>query len=154
MTSASQQCNALGGVVIFDGGNPRTFTAKARETLSGGFLVAVSGATDDVGSQASSYADGDLQVFGTQNAKVFNGIALNNAGSNSLVTVATRGAYLMRCAGIVSGGAWVTHNASGNVLNWVGSTSGTSLIENAVVGRAMTTSASGTNYYALVSLLG
>jgi len=150
MASASQSTNPLGAVVIFDGDTPRTFTANATETISGGFLVQVSGATGDVGSGVSSYADGDIKVIGAQDIKLFNGIALNNAGSNSLVTIATRGAYLMRAGEIVSGGALVGHNASGNVGNWVAAASGTALIQDTIVGRAMTTSASGTNNYALV----
>jgi len=153
MVSDSQSTNTLGAQVILDGGNPRTFTAKALETISGGFLVNTSGATGDVGSQVSSYVAGDIKVLGAQDAKLCNGIALNNAGSNELVTVATRGAYLMRCAGVVSGGALVKHNASGNVLNWTapGSTAVT-VVQDTTIGRAITTSASGTANFALVSL--
>lgn len=150
MVSASQSTNSLGAVVIFDGETPRTFTAKAREVISGGFLVSTSGATGDVGSGTASYVTSDVTVIGAQNVKLFNGIALNNAGSNEFVTVATRGAYLMRAGAIVSGGALVGHNASGNVGNWVASASGTALIQDTIVGRALTTSASGTNSYALV----
>jgi len=150
MVSASQITNPLGAEVIFDSEVPRTFTAFARETISGGCLVQISGATGDVGSGASSYAASDLTVIGAQNVKLFNGIALQNAGSNESVTVATRGAYLMRAGEIVSGGALVGHNASGNVCNWVAAASGTALIQDTIVGRALTTSASGTNNYALV----
>lgn len=150
MVSADQLSNALGAQVIFDGDSPRTFTAKALETISGGYLVNISGATSDVGSEVSSFADGDLKVAGAQDAKLFNGVALNNAGSNELVTVATRGAYLMKAGAIVSGGALVGHNASGCVGNWVASVSGTALIQDTIVGRALTTSASGTSNYALV----
>lgn len=153
MASASQSTNPLGANVVFDGGNPRTFTAKALETISGGYLVNISGATSDVGSQISSFADGDLKVVGAQDSKLFNGIALNNAGSNELVTVATRGAFLCRAGGIVSGGALVGHNASGNVQNWTapGSTA-VNVIQDTIVGRALTTSASGTSNFALVHL--
>ena len=62
MASASQITNPLGAQVIGDGGTPRTFTATAREVISGGFLVQVSGATNDVGSDVSSFANGDIQV--------------------------------------------------------------------------------------------
>lgn len=153
MVSASQISNTLGAVVIRDGEVPRTFTAKAREVISGGFLVQVSGATGDVGSDSASYATGDLQVVGAQNSTLYNGIALNNADSGGTVTVAVKGAYLMNAGGIVSGGALVTHNASGGVLNWKGHVSGTSLISESIVGRAQTTSASGTSNYAMVDLL-
>jgi len=152
MASESQITNPLGAQVVLDGENPRTFTAKALETISGGFLVNTSGATSDVGSQVSSFTTGDVKVVGAQNAKLCNGIALNNAGSNELVTVATRGDYLMRCGGIVSGGAIVTHNASGNISNLLSSTSGTGVLSDTAIGRAKTTSASGTSLFALVSL--
>ena len=154
MVSAAQSANPLGAIVLFDGDSPRTFTAKARAVVSGGDLVNVSGATSDVGSASASYTTGDIQVLGAQTIELFNGIALTNAGSNELVTVATRGTYFMRAGGIVSGGAWVGHNGSGNVLNWKGSISGTTLPQEAVVGRAQTTSASGTDAFVLVSLLG
>lgn len=148
MASASQITNTLGAAVIFDGGVPRTFTAKAREVISGGFFVQISGATGDVGSQVSSFADGDLKVIGAQDIALCNGIALNNAGSNELVTVAQRGAFLCNAGEIVSGGGLVKHNASGAVANL----SGTSIIANQPIGRALTTSASGTSNYALIGL--
>lgn len=151
MASASQLANTLGAVILFDGEVPRTFTAKALETISGGFLVNTSGATSDVGSEASSYGDGDIKVVGAQDSKLFNGVALNNAGSNELVSVLQRGGALVRCGGIVSGGALVTHNASGAVQNLIQvASSGTGVLNDTIVGRAITTSASGTGNYSLV----
>lgn len=150
MASASQITNPLGAAVVFDGEVPRTFTARAREVISGGFLVQTSGATGDVGSQISSFGDTSIQVVGAQNPALCNGIALNNAGSNELVTVATRGAFLMQAAAIVSGGAQVGHNASGAVGYLV--TSGAGATGATVLGRAYTTSASGTSNFALVGL--
>jgi len=152
MVSASQSANTLGAVVVLDGETPRIFSAKALETISGGVLVNTSGATGDVGSQISSFLTGDLKVVGAQNETLFNGLALNNAGSDEVVSIARRGAYLMNAGGIVSGGALVGHNASGGVLNWHGNVSGTALINQTIVGRALTTSASGTANYALVAL--
>jgi hypothetical protein len=153
MVSADTITNPLGAVVIFDGDSPRIFTAKAREVVSGGALVMTSGATGDFSSGTAGYADGDIQVSSAQDPTLFNGVALNNAGSNELVSIATRGTFIMRAAGIVSGGAWVGHNGSGNVTNWVSSVSGTALLDNAVVGRAMSDCASGTNAFVLVGLL-
>lgn len=150
MVSASQITNPLGTAVLFDGGTPRTFTAKALETISGGFLVQISGATGDVGSDTASYITGDLKVIGAQNPSLYNGVALNNAGSNELVTVATRIVHLAKAGEIVSGGALVGHNGSGAIVNWIGHISGTALIQDTIVGRAWTTSASGTNNYALI----
>ena len=153
MASESQISNTLGAQVIMDGGVPRTFTAKARETISGGYLVQISGASDDVGSQVSSYATGDLQVIGAQDIKLCNGIALSNVASGGTLTVARRGDYLMHAHGIVSGGALVQHNASGGVANLgvLGSVS-VGTLGPTPIGRAMTTSASGTALYALVEL--
>ena len=111
--------NPLGAVCLFDGENPRTITGKAIQTISGGQFVYISGAdgSAQVGSQAASFQDGDLD-FGLQvAADRCNGIALTNAGSDDLITVATRGAYLVRAGQIVSGGALVKHNASGGVAN-------------------------------------
>lgn len=156
MASAAQITNPLGAQTLFDGGVPRTFTAHAREVISGGDLVQISGATGDVGSQVSSYADSDLQVIGAQNVKLCNGIALFNAASGARVTIATRGAYLCLAGGIVSGGALVMHNASGAVANWTPLGDSGTQYEGVMgigpIGRAMTTSASGTANFALVHI--
>jgi len=151
MASTSQITNPLGAQVLADGEVPRTFTAIAREVISGGFLVQTSGASGDVGSQVSSFGDGDLLVMGAQNVKLCNGIALNNAGSNELVTVAMRGDYLMRADANVSGGALVQHNGSGGVVNLQGAGStATTALDNTPIGRAKLNAASGA--YTIVSL--
>lgn len=144
--------NPLGAQVVFDGGNPRTFTARAREVVSGGQFVTISGIAD-VSSGISSYQDGDLTVFGAINSVLCNGIALNNAGSDELVTVATRGAYLIKAGQIVSGGAQVFHTGSGTVANILNTGSvPLTTMGPTPIGRALTTSASGTILYSLVSL--
>ena len=153
MASTSQISNTLGAQVVYDGEVPRTITATAIETISGGYLVNISGATNNVGSQVSSYTGGgDLLAVGAQDITSCNGIALNNAGSNQLVTIARKGSFLMRCGGAVSGGTLVAHNASGAVLNWKGSVSGTTAAQETFIGRAITSSTSGTGYYSLVGL--
>jgi len=152
MVSVDQLTNPLGAQVVFDGENPRTFTAVAIETVSGGEFVQISGATGDVGSAVVSYQDGDLKVIGAENEQLCNGIALNNAGSEELVTVAQRGAFLCKAGEIVSGGAMLMHNASGGVGNWIIADSGTGAIPNAIIGRALTTATSGTANYCLAYL--
>lgn len=142
--------NPLGAVVLFDGETPRTFTGKATETISGGFIVQVSGATGDVGSTSNSFITEDLNIIGAQNIQLCNGVALNNAASGANVTVATRGAYLAKAGEIVSGGALVMHNASGCVANWIIADSGTGAIPTGPIGRAMTTATSGTANFALI----
>jgi hypothetical protein len=154
--------NSLGATIIFDGQVPRTFTALARTTISGGQLVVSSGAANVVGSGANTYVTGDVTVDLLQNSDMCNGMALYNAASGAYVTVATRGAYLMRCAGVVSGGAQVCP-VSGTLQGVISmpfsgtGTSGTTgysspWLANTPVGRAITASASGTDLYALVSL--
>ena len=153
MATAMVLTNPLGAQVVTDGGVPRTFTAKALEVVSGGQFVVISGTTGMVGSSVSSFADGDLTVIGAIDPTICNGIALNNAGSDGLVTVATRGAYLCSAGAIVSGGAQVSHNASGavrNILN-TGSVALTTMGPTPI-GRARSTSASGTANYALIDL--
>ena len=153
MATALVLTNPLGAQVVMDGANPRTFTAKALEVVSGGQLVCISGVTNMVGSQVSSFADGDLTVIGAIDDVLCNGIAINNAGSDELVTVATRGAYLMSAGGAVSGGALVQHNESGAVANMgvLGSVS-VGTLGPRPIGTALSTSASGTSYYALINL--
>lgn len=137
-----------------DGENPRTFTAKPRsQTMSGGTICVISGTTGDVGSTASSVLSSDFEIINAVDNTLFNGIVLQNAGSNVYTTVATKGCYLMRAAGVISGGALVNHNASGGVISWYGSISGTAVINETIIGRAMSSSASGTDNYVLVSLL-
>lgn len=152
MVSASQLTNPLGATFVADGGVPRTFTAVALETISGGAFVQVSGTTGDVGSDAASYVSRDVKVINAQNIYLCNGIALNNAGSNSLLSVATRGDFLIYAGGNISGGVIVGHNASGAVVSWQGSTSGTNLLQTTTVGRAKSSSASGTTNFALIAL--
>jgi len=153
MTTTEILTNPLGAVVLADGGVPRTFTARAREVISGGQFVNTSGASNDVGSGISSFADGDIQVVGAINPVICNGIALNNAGSNELVTIARRGDYLCNAHQIVSGGAQVMHNGSGGVANILNTGSvPLTTMGPTPIGRCLTTSASGTNLYSLISL--
>jgi hypothetical protein len=156
MVSASYLSNTLGGgQLVADFGNPGIITAKAQVNLSGGDLVQIfSGTAGLVGSGASSFVSEDLIVQPASDVKAFNGIVLQNAGSNTLCSVVTKGLHLMRAGGVVSGGYLVGHNASGGIANLQQTDgSGTALvIDNITVGKAWTSSASGTNLYALVEL--
>jgi len=142
--------NELGAVCLWDGENPRTFTATAGETLSGGQFVYVSGtsATAQVGSQAASFQDGDLVVKACDDISRCNGIALNNAASAALVTVATRGNYLVKSAGDISGGTLVTQNGRADAVSPAGVTDVGSWV--GIIGRALTNA--GSEDYCLVSL--
>jgi len=141
--------NELGVVCLFDGENPRTFTAVAMEAISGGQFVYVSGAdgTAQVGSQANSFADGDLVVAIKDKYELCNGIALGNAGSNTEVTVATRGNYLVKAGGAISGGMLVSCDE--DCVNAISSAAvGSEFI--GIIGRSLTNA--GSEDYCLVSL--
>ena len=153
---ATATINPLGAVAVWDGENPRTFTGRALATVSGGDFVYVSGTTNTgfVGSQASSFKTTDLSVGICHVWAQVNGIALNNAGSGELVTIATRGTYLLKAGGAVSGGMLVT------LVSGAGTSTGYDGVVNAgitavgswagIIGRALTTA--GSDYYCLVSL--
>ena len=100
MATTSILSNPLGAQAIFDGGVPRTISAKALEIISGGQWVTFSG-TALVVSGVDSFASADLTAFGTIQPQLCNGMALNNAGSDEWVTVAKRGAYLCYAGAIV-----------------------------------------------------
>lgn len=146
--------NTVGLVPLFDGEVPRIFTGRARQILSGGDLVVVSGAANTVGSSAASFTTSDIVVDKIATADYCNGIATRTVGSNELATFATRGAFLVRSAGILSGGQAVIPNASSiqgvspQNIGVIGSDAGTT------IGRTLTASASGTNLYALVHIGG
>jgi len=141
--------NPLGAVCLFDGENPRTFTGKAMEVISGGQFVYVSGAdgTAQVGSQAASFADDDLKVALKDKYEMCNGIALTNAGSDDLVTVATRGTYLIKAGGAISGGMLLASDED-CVLAISSAAVGSEFI--GVVGRSFTNA--GSEGYVLASL--
>ena len=143
--------NTLGAVCLWDGENPRTFTARAMETISGGQFVYISGADGaaQVGSQASSFITSDLDAALVDKFEMCNGDALNNAGSDELVTIATRGAYLIKAGGAISGGMLVTTTTSPDAVAAVSSTAAGSEY-GGVIGRALTTA--GSEDYCLVSL--
>ena len=147
--------NGYGAVCVFDGENPRTFTARAREVISGGEFVMASGAEGAFGSGIDSYANGDVIVALSAATDKFNGIALSTVGSNYNVTVATRGAYILKCGGSVLAGTLV--ESLGDSVAVQSLTSGavptglyTGIMSGKVIGRALTAGASGG--YALIDL--
>ena len=150
--------NPLGAVCLWDGENPRTFTALAREVISGGDFVYSSGAAagNVVGSQAASYVVSDIQVAACDVWGRVNGIALTNAGSGEEITIATRGTYLLKAAGVVSGGVFVSlasgssaaKGFDGVITTSTGVDAGSLL--GGMIGRALTSA--GSEGYCLVSL--
>ncbi len=147
--------NPLGAEVLFDGDNPRTFSARARMVISGGDFVVSSGAATNLSSGADSFVTADLVMTlvsgaaATGDIRFANGIALNTVGSNGVVTFATRGAYIVRSASPTSGGAIVSP-VSGTGGQGVKATGFTSSVSGTPVGRAVSAAGSGTNRFLLV----
>lgn len=144
----------IGGAVdiVYDGEVPRSFTGRTREVLSGGQFVVVSGAANVVGSTTTDFIPGSIVVSlisGTVGAWYANGIALHNAGSNEVVSVATRGTYIATSAGVISGGQGVY--AISGTIQGVGATPNNSDFSGTQIGRALTAAASGTNIFTLVN---
>ena len=142
----------IGGAIdiVSDGEVPRSFTGRAREVLSGGQFVVISGAANVVGSTVTDFIPGSIVVSlisGTVGAWYANGIALHNAGSNQVVSIATRGVYIATSAGVISGGQGL-YAVSGTVQG-VGATPNNSDFSGTQIGRAVTASASGTNLFLL-----
>ena len=139
-----------GAVDIFaDGGVSRSFTGVAREAISGGQFVTVSGAANVIGSTVETRSPGSIVVALIGDADYAAGIAAHNAGSNETLTVNTRGVYIATAAGIVSGGQQV-HTVNGTVQGVAGVPI-TASYSGTPVGRALLASASGTNNFTLVN---
>lgn len=143
--------NTLGAVVLSDGNVPRTYTAKAIETIEAGEFVVFSGAAGAVSSGANSFDTTDITVA-LATAGNANGFVVQGATSGNVLTYARRGDYLLRAAGTVVGGANV-QLVSGTVPGVVplGSATVPAAVNNSI-GRAILAGASGTSNYAAVSL--
>ena len=143
--------NPLGYVPVFDGGDPGIVTGNTEAVVSGGAPVYASGAAGAVGSHTESFAWNDIHFLTGASGNLFNGVAIATAGSNTPVSVATRGVIIGKAAGTITGGTGVKVNAGGfvsagsakdaNVCNAWGAD---------IVGRAL--SAAGSDSYALIQL--
>jgi predicted RecA/RadA family phage recombinase len=92
--------NPNGAVQIFDTGNPRVITVKARATISGGWFVNGSSAIGVVGSGADSYVSSDIEGFPVSTVVGSNaiGLALQTIPSGTYGAVAMGGVYLLPVA--------------------------------------------------------
>jgi hypothetical protein len=143
----AETANSMGAQCIFDGENPRVVTAIAREVISGGTFVEFSGTSAGcVGSDATNFAVADLEVCKCTSPNQVNGLALQNTASGGYCSVATRGAFLVRAYGPVSGGMAVIAIVDG-VANVAAGTTGSIC----PIGRAL--SSAGSEAYCLVDLL-
>jgi hypothetical protein len=140
--------NPVGYVPVFDGGNPRIITGIAGGNISGGALVFVSGAADVVSSGLSTYVTSDVKFLTDASGAQFNGIALHSAGSNTYVSVATRGIVIGLSDGTVIAGYPVIVAGANAFRNGVG----TGSLQDCYVGRAF--SSAGSEGYCLIDIWG
>lgn len=134
--------------IVFDGEVPRSFTGVARTVISGGQFVTVSGTQDCTGSTVATFKPGSIVLDIMHNDFNAVGIALHNAGSNQLLSVATRGAYITMATGIISGGMAVyaqsgTYQGVSPIIGSVVETKAMLLQSGAQCGRALTAAAIG-----------
>ena len=143
--------NTLGAVVLSDGGVPRTWTAKAIETISDGEFIVFSGAAGAVGSDASSFDTTDMGATITYAGNA-NGYVIQGATSGNLITYMRKGDVLLRTAGTVVAGANV-QIVSGTLPGVVplGSATVPAATNNAI-GKTLIVGASGTANYSAISL--
>lgn len=134
--------NPVGFVPVFDFGNARIITAYARDAISGGQLVLVSGASGAVSSGTNSFVSSDIQVATGGSGLNVGGVAINNVASGGQVGIMTRGMVILVAGGTVTGGF------DQEAINDIGVQDGTSGTK--LVGRAWSTAASGG--YCLVDL--
>jgi len=146
--------NTMGFVPITDGEVPRTISAVALETISGGQCVVLSGAFNAVGSQSASFATTDLTAALVVDSERVNGVATQNVTSGNLVSVCTRGSVILKTLGSVLQGTKVEAVSSEGVQSL---SSGvipnglyTKISANKAMGRAFT--AAGSNQHALIQI--
>jgi len=143
--------NPAGAEVYMDGSTPRIVTGLARaQTISGGAFVFASGATGVVSSGINSVLSTDLLFAMDASGGQFNGICLQDVGSNLAISVATRGTFLLVCNGSVEPGTLVECDGENSVRTaylYAGSET-----VGRTIGRSVCAGASGG--YALIDLHG
>lgn len=125
-----------------DFGNPKTFTAYAREDITAGDIVFCSGADNVVNvSGATSFVSTDILVAGEASGAQINGVAVEDASSGGKVTIQTQGLVILPAnATVVAGFPLVTDGA--NAVLPAGSITLVSGFAS-TMGRALTSAASG-----------
>lgn len=134
--------NPAGYVVLGDQGAPNILSGRAREVISGGQLVFISGAADVVSSGANSFTATDIQFATGASGVNFAGIAMATVGSNATISVARNVKAIITSAGTVVAGRTVIANGDDAVAT--ATTAGT------VIGRALTSA--GSEGYTLVQV--
>lgn len=148
MTATGTPANGGALDIYLDSESPMSFTGVAREAISGGQFVTVSGAANVIGSEVANVVTGSIVVsLLSDDPNQIVGIAAHNAGSNATVTVVRHGTYIATAGGVVSGG-YPVYGASGTVQHVLAAVGVAGSVQP--IGRALTASASGTNLYSLV----
>ena len=137
--------NPAGYQIIYDGGCPNIISGKAREAVSGGWLVAASGGV--VSSGANSFNPQTDLLFAQADVTNFTGVVLAKAGSNETISVATKGAFLITCANTTSAGQPVVCNGANAVVTI---STGSLAATQYPIGRSLTVA--GSEGYALVEI--
>jgi len=116
--------NPVGPVMVWDGGVPRTVTARASTGVTGGQLVYLSGTSNSVSSGLDSYSTADICLGGASSGTLHNGIVTTAgttaSGTNNYVSVALNGDWIVTSAATIlagdaiyaNGGDAVTGNAA------------------------------------------
>lgn len=148
--------NPVGAVAVYDGGTPRLITALTPVGVTGGQLVYLSGGANVVGSSADGFSPGSVLVGGVASGAQFNGIVVtpgNTAsGTQSYVTIATAGTFIVSAGGTVIGGYPVECVGQDAVQQL---TSGGALAASSYttkMGRAITGASSGTSTWAVIQV--
>ena len=128
---------------VLDGGVPRSITGKAREAISGGQLVFCSGAAGQVNiSGLTGFTSADVEFAVSASGLLFTGIAMHNAGSDSYLSVATKGTFIIGAETTVEAGYLVETAGVDGVRNLSTTDNG--------IGRALTSA--GSEGYAVVQI--
>jgi len=140
--------NPLGFVQSNDFGNPKVLTGVAREAITGGQFLGVSGATGVVSSGLSSYTNSDVAFYVADTAANVVGVALNSASSGANVSAAVDGVILAKCGGSVFAGYLLEKLAADDAVQNLGSqvvpaNAQDASIAGKAIGRAYTAGASG-----------
>ena len=140
--------NPNGFVQANDFGNPKVLTGTAREIISGGQFVGVSGATGVVSSGLSSYVNSDVAFYVATTAENVVGMAMNTVASGAALGVLVDGVVLAKCGGSVFAGYLLEKIAADDAVQNLGSQAIPASAEDASIagksiGRAYTAGASG-----------
>ncbi len=147
--------NPAGPVPIFDGSIPRTITVNASVGVTGGQLIVLSGALNNLSSGANSYVASDITIAGAASGALYNGIVvtpgITASGTNNYVTIAQGGTWILTSAGTIVAGDAVYCNGADAVIG--GQATGTVILGSYVpIGRAI--SNAGSEGYVAVTLFG